>query len=429
MATSRKIGQSGQSGQEFVNQDNAWSAFPMNTYGVPILQAMLDPAQADTTVATFYINEGTAIGGIGLCFDSSPALTLAGDNFYGAAGSECFVRPSAPGLPTWDDWTAWPITTAGANLVAAYSGASAPDKAAIQAINWFQTEYDAAGYGVNGWADNNPEIWEKAARRLVTAVRAAVGKSAAALPVLFATPFPFSPATNSGTEAVYAAQQRLVDDAAFNAARWGGNLMDMVWDRNDGSGGNDGVLRFHPNQGDQTLVSRRAGYAQARILGPAWAPGVYRPAAGRGPRPVYAQWVDGTTIDVFVEHDCGNDLALPASPAAGWRVTYGNLAVTVSSVAKQDGRRLRLTLASSCPIAAAIRVFYSWGAARIIPTPAATGTQGTGAVYDNASTWDAKAIPAGLTGADRLNFPLHRTPVGGLIPNAAAPSSRLVMPL
>lgn len=428
--TARKIGQSGQSGQEFVNQDTSWSGFAMSTYGIPILQALIDPAQSDTTASTFYVNEGTAIGGIGVVFDSGMALTLAGDNYYGTASGDYFVRCSSPNLPTWDDWTTWPLTNRGNDLVAAYSGATAPDKAAIQAINWFQNEYDAAGYPLNyTWAGNNPEIWEKAARRLVTAVRAAVGKTAAQLPVLFASPFPYSPATANGTEAIYAAQQNLLNDGSFNARRWGGNIMDCVWDRNDGSGGNDGQLRFHPNQGDQILVSRRAGYAQARFLGPVWTPGTNIIYAGRGPRPTYAQYVNSTTVDVFIEHDGGTDITMPPQPTAAWWVTYAGATQTVSSAARMDAQRVRLVLSAACTYPSAMRVFYTYGAARIIPTPAVTGSQGSGAIYDNASSQDSRVIPAALAGAARLVFPLHRTPVGGLVPSVDAPSKRYFMPL
>lgn len=433
MAT-HKIGQTGQSGWEFVNQDTQVPHFALSTYGFPILQALIDPTQTESTVSTYYINEGTAIGGNGVVFDSTAALTLGGDNFYGAAGSTIFVRPSAPGLPTWDDWTVWPLTTNGSAVVAAYSGASAGDKTALKAIHWGQNEYDGAGYARNPWAYNNAEIWAKGVRRLAAAIRTAVGKTAAQLPVIFAPVFPYSPMSNSGAEAIHAAQNMLIGDVAFNAARAGGNLDDTVWDRDDDAGGNsfqgnDGVLRFHPNTGDQILVARRMGYGTARIMGPILAPTGNRIYAGRGPRCVYAQWQDANTIDVVVEHDGGNDLVLPASPAAGWRVTYGGATVMVSNVAKVNGRRLRLTLATACDIPAAIRVFYTWGAARIIPTPAVTGSQGTGAVYDNASSWDAKAIPAAITGDARLDFPLHRTPPGGLVVSTAVPSNRLFLPL
>lgn len=426
----RNIGQSGQSGQEFVNQDTSWSGFAMLTYGIPVLQTLVDPAQADTVASTFYINEGTAIGGIGVVFDSGMALTLAGDNYYGTASGDYFVRCSSPNLPTWDDWTTWPLTNRGNDLVAAYSGASAPDKTAIQAINWFQNEYDAAGYPLNyTWAGVNPEIWAKGVMRLVTAVRAAVGKTAAQLPVLFATPFPYSPATNAGTEAIYNAQQILLNTGGFNARRWGGNLMDCVWDRNDGFGGNNGNLQFHPNQGDQILVSRRAGYAQARLLGPVWTPTTNIIYAGRGPRATYAQYINSTTFDVFIEHDGGTDISLPTQPTMGWRVTYAGAVLTVSSVTRMDAQRVRLVVNTACPYPSGVRVFYTFGAGRIIPTPAITGSQGSGAIYDNASAQSSRIIPAALTGPARLNFPLHRTPVGGLIPSPDAPSKRYVMPL
>jgi hypothetical protein len=422
-------GQSGQSNANFINRDpTAPDNFAIGTLGhTAVAQVLIDPAGTTVTMGSLYTAESTAIGGVGLVFDSSPAITLQGDSWY--EGRENFVRPSAEGLPTWDDWTTWPLTTQGQLIVDTYAGFTTQQKADMQVLHWFQSEYDSAGYATNTWTRFDPRIWERGMRRIVAAVRAAVGKTAAQLPVLLSGVMPYQPAVAAGAEAIWAATMTLVRDPAFNARLGYGNLMDLWWDRDDGGGGNDGVLRFHAHKDDQNVIGRRYGYALARHFGQAISPTTNRIYAGLGPVPVHARWIDNLTIDVSVRHDGGNDLTLFSTPANGWRVTYGGVVVTVSSVTKTNGRTLRLTLASACDVPDAIRVFYTFGAARLATGTRTLGVSAVGGIYDNASSWDGKAIPAAISGANRINFPLARTPPGGLTPTAAAPAAQLLLPL
>jgi hypothetical protein len=261
------------------------------------------------------------------------------------------------------------------------------------------SEYDTRGWATNPWTANDPRIVEFGWRRYMGALRAALGKTASDLPILATAAIPYVAGSNAGFDNVNAALRTLAADPAFNLHIVAEQTMDMTWDRD----GPVGAYTWHAGNEDLALLARRIARGIARVMGPRWAPGIFRARPAMGPVAFWAQRIDGTTIDVWVRHDGGSTLTLPATPALGWQVQYNNRTIAVTGAAVQpDGRRIRLTLAQPCPSHRLLTVAYGWSNTRLLPG---------GGIYDDAATFDAKAIAAGVTGANRINDALRRTPV------------------
>jgi hypothetical protein len=429
----------GQSNQVFINLDTGAAVTQaLNMIWQPIIQQLLDPTTGITipgnqfAIGTIGSVLGTAIGGIGIISrnsSGSPLLALQGDGYHGVVGGEHWVRPAPPSNPTlFDDWPTWPLTNAGLNVRDYVAGLTTPQKADLKGIGVLLNEFDVTGYPLQrSWIEDDPRVWAYGCMRMATEIRTQAGKTAAQMPLSIMAPIPYSSGNNQAYEIVHQAMMIVARDARMHARVVIGNCMDVVLDRNDGVGGDDGAYRFHLNGADQVYLARKLAYAEARTpMARQWNPNALN-HAGHGPEIVWARWIDSTTLDVFVCHDGGANLTLPATATRGWRVEYAGREVAVSGATVPDGRRVRLTLATACPVPEMARVNYGWGSSRLIE--GGTGSHGTGGIYDDASTWDAKAIPAALTGADRVNMILRKTPYGGLRAATGAPPTDILLPL
>jgi len=389
----------------------------MIAYVLPMMKAIVDPTEAEATLTRQWENIGglPLFTGTGCAFDNTPAA-IGGDNYAGAASTwEAFVRPAAP-LDTarFLDWATWPLSDRGNDVVNYATGLSAGIKAQQSYIFCQHSEYDSQGW-LNSWSMRDYRILEFAHRRFIGAVRAALGKTAATLPALYSVPIPFGSGSNEGFNLCMRAFEALVADRSFNARFAVRQTMDCDWDSDL-----PGTYTSHGTDADIALLARRSALGIANAMGPTWSPTNNKLSAWRGPRIVHVQWINSTTLDVSIEHDGGSDLTLPATPAAGWRVEYGGATVAISSVTKTNKRTLRIALAGACAKPQAIRVFYNWGNSRTFPG---------GAFYDDQATWDAKALPAAIAGADRIAGALNRTGWQGVVATASAPPARILAPL
>jgi hypothetical protein len=390
-----RIWQHGQSNMIWLN--NTTPGSPVDEILIPTLQQLVDPLQTEATLARYYDQANTCFnGGIGMVLDSSQAI--AADGYAGTAGSNTLVRAAPPSDSVkFPDWASWPLTTRGTNGIAFASAVAAATKAEISCILAFHSEYDTRGWATNGWTANDPRIVEYGWRRYMGALRAALGKTAANCPIMSPVPIPYTVGSNEGFNNVAEAFHRLAADPSFNMRIITWQTMDCTWDRD----GPAGSYTWHASNADLALLARRLARGIAREMGPVWAPNGFRSRPCLGPRAWWAQAIDATTIDVWVKHDGGAALTLPATPGLGWNVTYNGRAVSVSGAAVQaDNRRIRLTLAEACPSWRLLRVAYGWNNTRL---------DVGGGIYDDAATFDPKAIAAGVTGPNRINDALHRS--------------------
>lgn len=392
-----RIWQHGQSNMVLLN--NSAPGAPAADIMLPIIRELVDPLGTEATIERFYDQIGTCFnGGIGMTLDNV-AMTLDADGFYKSSNNNMLVRPAAPGAANFANWASWPLTARGANGITFANNVAAATKAEIACILAMHSEYETRGYVVNGWAGNDPQVVEYGWRRYFGALRAALGKTAANCPVLATVAIPYSPGSNEGFDAQAQAMRTLAADPAFNLVIVCEQTMDCTWDRDNGNG----TYYWHANNDDLALLCRRIARGIARTMGPIWAPSTCRSRTDMGPRAVWAQRIDASTLDVWLKHDGGATLTLAANPTLGWQVQYNGRPIAITSITVQpDGRRLRLALAEPCPTFQLLTISYGWGNTRLLPG---------GAVYDDAASFDPKAVAAGVVGADRINGALRRTPV------------------
>lgn len=404
-----RLWQYGQSNMVWLN--NTTPGSPTNDTMLPLLRQLIDPTGAEASLGVQYDLTGTAFSGIGVAFSNATA-TAGADFYYGVAADAQLTRPAAPAdTARFQDWANWPLTSSGASRIAYAQALPAATKAEIAAIMFMHSEYDSNGYKSNSWAAGDPRVVEFSQRRMIGALRAALGKTAADLPVLAAIAIPYSPSPGDGVDLVNRAIRTLAADPAFNLQIVVEQTMDMTWDRD----GPAGSYTWHAGNDDLALLCRRFARGIARAMGPKWAPNSFRSRPDIGPCAIWAQRVDDSTVDVWVKHDGGNALTLPATPALGWAAQYNGRAVAVTGAAVQaDQRRIRLTLASPCPAFPLLSVSYGWGNVRLLPG---------GGVYDNSASFDPKATAAAVTGADRINGALRRTPTRLAVQASAPPST------
>lgn len=384
----------GQSNMVWLN--NTTPGSPINDIMLPSLRQLVDPTGTEATLSVQYDLTGTCFAGTGSGFTNA-SMPLQADGTYGTASSACLVRPRAPSDPLFTNWANWPLTSIADARITYATNLAAAIKAEVSCILAMHSEYDTRGYAVNGWAQNDSRVVEFAWRRMIGALRAALGKTPAQLPVLATIAVPYTPGSNDGFDTTTRAILALAGDAAFNLRIICEQTMDMTWDRD----GPAGAYTWHANNDDLALLARRIARGVAREMGPVWAPNGFRTRPSIGPVAYWVQRVDDTSVDVWVRHDGGNALSLPATPGLGWQVRYNGRAVAVTgAVLQPDNRRIRLTLAEPCRSHRLLSIAYGWGNTRLLPG---------GGIYDNAASFDAKAIAAGVTGADRINDALRRT--------------------
>jgi len=242
-------------------------------------------------------------------------------------------------------------------------------------------------------------------------VRGELGRSAAETPIFFACPGPLSNRAQgeegsipiAGYQYLRRVYERLAADTSFNARVLDASFMDSDWDREwlvDQTGGQYGP---HGNITDYRQMVRRVAYEVGNLLGPAWNPtgwaGLTRSPAS-GPRAYHAQWIDATTVDAWIAHDGGTDMALAGTATVGWHVTYDGQAIAVSGVSVAAPNRLRLTLASSCRCAEQLRIGFATLGRRVRLANKTT---------DNRTLVDSgRLVPAALSGAQRIDGQLQR---------------------
>jgi hypothetical protein len=392
-----RIWQYGQSNMVFLN--NTTPGSPVADTLIPILQALVDPTEAQATIERQYDLTGTCFSGIGSAL-SNVAMTLRADGFYDDSPNFYhLVRPAAPSdAVRFADWSSWPLSNTGNARITYAGNLPAATKAEVSCILMMHSEYDTRGYAVNGWAQNDPRVVEFAQRRMISALRTALGKTAANCPALASVPVPYTAGSDAGFDAVHRAYLAIANDPAFNLHIIATQAMDCTWDRDEAGTGN---YTWHANNDDLALLARRFAPGIARVMGPIWAPGSFRTRPHLGPVPFWAQRIDALTIDVWVRHDGGAALVLPADPVRGWGVTYNGRVIALAGAAVQpDNRRIRLALATPLASAAMTRVAYAGGNTRLRPD---------GVVRDDAASFDAKALSPLVTGANRLDGALART--------------------
>lgn len=385
---------------------------------IPILQAMIDPTAAEVTVDRLYdaVTGYPGFTGTGCCFDNN-GMTKSG-NFYQHADGDYFFQPTDPADAEFPNFLAWPSVAGRQGLVETWMTGTVPSQLAeVSAFYIFHSEYDTQAPGVNGWIRDDPRVLERAWRRRVDRMRTVCGKTAEETPLLVVGPILFSPGSNEGFELAREAFDRLVADRSMNAFWVGEACLDFEWDADT-----PGSYSAHATNSDMQVMARRLAPGFARILGPRWAPNSF--AAGRlypqnGPRIGWAQRTSDTNIRCFVQHEGGGDFTLPASPTFSWRCFYGGhglreiatisnpQSISISTVAKVDYRTIDVTLGSACPVADGLRIAYGWGNQR----------QQTGnAIVDDrtAVAHTNRVLPSNVSGGDRINGALARTPARGL---------------
>ncbi len=383
----------GQSNMVWLN--NTTPGSPINDTMLPVLRQLVDPTGTEATLSVQYDLNGTCFSGTGSAFTNA-AMPLQADGSYGVAGSASLVRPRAPSDPLFADWANWPLTTAGQSRISYATNLAPAIKAEVACILAMHSEYDTRGYAVNGWARYDSRVVEFAWRRMLGALRAALGKTAQQLPVLATIAIPYTPGSAAGFDAVTRAITTLAADPAFNLRIVCEQTMDMTWDRD----GPAGAYTWHANNDDLALLSRRIARGIAREMGPVWAPATFRSRPPLGPVAYWAQRVDDSSVDVWIRHDGGAALSLPAIPAQGWQALYNGRIVAVAGATLPAANRIRLALAEPCRSHRLLSITYGWGNTRLLPG---------GGIYDDAAGFDAKAIAAGVTGPDRISDSLRRT--------------------
>jgi hypothetical protein len=391
---------------------------------LPLLQAIIDPGTANGITCDFIAapmdggtapaSQGTLCSSTGVCIGFG-AMTEAADGYMGTATSDTYIRPRQPAHPSFGpaDWPTWPLTNRGEGMRLFLASRSAQVKAEAAAILHHHWEWDGNGsFDANAaWVAGDLRVLEFGLRREYAMVRQELGRTPAETPVFFVCPGPLSNRAQgeNGTIRVEGYQylrrvyERLAGDPAFNARVLDASFMDSDWDREwlvDQTGGQYGP---HGNISDYRQMARRIAYELGNLLGPVWNPAGWTartrgPAAG--PRAYHAQWIDPTTIDVWIAHDGSTDIVLVGTSTVGWHVTYDGQAVTVASVVRQAPNVLRLTLAASFRCAELLRVGFATTGLRV---------RMANKVLDNRLAVDGgRLVPASITGADRIEGHLQR---------------------
>lgn len=300
------------------------------------------------------------------------------------------------------------------------SHTAAEDAVDIAVILWPWSEDDSARQY------SEKATYEAAVRRFLSLERGMLSRSAASLPQVWWSAIPFDWDGNDiGTQMQREVVADMVADRTQNVTvvlpqtsdslpRSIGGQQPLVYDPTTGiwSGGDSLHRDILDNRRfgmlatplvARAILASEGGDAITAI--PAGVPGVGGPVVTH----VYRQ--SSTSLIITVQHDCGNDLIVPATQAAlgaGWAVMDGGSVASPGAIVRATGcarinaTQLQITLAqplvnssSSC------RLFYPYG----------TGMIGRGnAVTDNLSAvtppagWD---VAADLGSGWRLNMPVH----------------------
>ncbi|HVE21833.1 MAG TPA: hypothetical protein VNC39_07650 [Acidocella sp.] len=386
--------------------------------------ALLAMAQA---IATYLDAAGTPAGVSNSASDVSGAGVYAGVAGYGSFltyGGDTAAAASAAAYGA--DGTAM------LGMIAALAPAA---RAATLAGILYWGETDSAltafsGNGGLGYADK--PVYKAALLNDIGQIRAAFGKSAAAMPFgVFGPPY----GTPTGAAMVREAWVELAADPANNLVWAVPQTYDSITRGNNWNAATGVETLGLPNPGhrdaaDNVAFYRRGALAMARaILASNGLAASLLPAAlgaGTGPR-IVAATLSGARVVLTIQHDGGTDLLVPAfappngadaplpaqgvgfSVMDGGSVTAPGTMIRAVACTRLDATHLQLTLASApTNQASACRLFYPWPDEMWADQPLTEIGRGC-AVTDN---FGQIAVPADydlnqLLGAGwRMNMPL-----------------------
>ncbi len=262
-----------------------------------------------------------------------------------------------------------PLSANGTLYINWVSALTSQQKAAIKAIVWYWGETDSILYD-----EAQKSIIEAALMNLAGQVRAAIGQTAAQLPlILFGPPY----GGGQGAAMMREAWAELAANPANNAV-WAVQQTYDTISRNEAWNGVTGVSSGGNTDGghrsaiDNVVLYKRGALAVARaILASNGLSAALIPSAlgtGLGPAITGAS-LSGTTLTLTITHDGGTDLIVPllASQGVGFAVmdggtigSPGNI-IQATSCTRVNATTLSVTLASAPSNAAsACRLMYPW---------------------------------------------------------------------
>jgi hypothetical protein len=314
----------------------------------------------------------------------------------------------------------WPLTATIGQLGRDYVTTTLDSTARSETdlIIYFWWEYDSRA---NGDGAATAAILDAAINEYVgTRLRADYGKTAAQLPVLLVGPSLYNVSTFAGQDLVTDAFNLLAARSGRNFTRFPCLTRDTWWGRDTSAdGGLTGTdYTAHATDADLDVLMRRLARFIAQHYGPGW--GLTPRYSGRGPAIQWVEYVNPTTLDVWVQHDGGNDLVLGANAGSAqglqlWNVLVSGArvvptAISIPATGAGAGRRVRLTM-PTMPGAKAVRLKYGHYIRDFEGSGAMYQRGGLdGAVLDNSDTWQASVsliLPAAFTGSNRVPMPVR----------------------
>jgi len=400
-------------------QSNAGYAETQDGAFTPLAQAVAFYLQAAGSNAALsaWVNAGqagTEVSGTGVMEIVTPALY--GESFLSNSAGADFSAATAADAA---------LGSCGAGYASYVAGLSGTQLGQINALVCYWGETDSLEYGPAEKA-----VYAAALTRLVAKVRGMLGKTAAAMPLIFfGPPYGLLPNYITYPPTLREVWAEMDADPALNFHWAVRQTYDTIsrnesWAASTGiaSGGNtDGG---HRSATDNVMLFKRAALSTARaILAANGLSAALIPAslgAGLGPRIIDAA-LSGVTLTLTIAHDGGTDLIVPllASQGVGFSVmdggstaTPGNIIQAISCL-RVDATHLSLTLASAPVNAhASCRLLYPWAGEYWAVQPDTEIGRGC-AVTDNFATTGKPAnfdINASLGAGWGANMPLQ-TPI------------------
>jgi hypothetical protein len=321
--------------------------------------ALLNMSQA----VAFYLGSPSAI-----TQSSNGNTEIGGCGSYEDIAGYAYYLTNTAGL-TQSAAASASLSANGALYIGFLNGLTSPQKSAINAIVWYWGETDSVMY-----AQSTKAVVKAALINLATQVRAAIGKSAAALPlILFGPPY----VSGNGAMTMREVWAELAADPAQNAV-WAVRQTYDTISRNDTWNASTGVASGGNTDGghraaiDNIALYKRGAIAVSRAIlaSNGLSASLIPPALGTGLGPqISGAALSGAMLTVTIEHDGGTDLIVPllASGGVGFAVMDGGTIASPGNIiqatacARLDATHLSVTLASAPTNAAAsCRLMYPY---------------------------------------------------------------------
>lgn len=360
--------------------------------------------------AAYTMAGGHGVSNVPFSASNAVAQSTSGD-YYGS-----FLEDPGDG----SDPAGWALGADGLAVQAFIQAQNAADLEDVSVIAWPWTETDS----VRSYTEK--AYYNHAVVNLLARVRAMLGASAAAMPMVIWNAIPIGVGTNGGIQAVR--------ETAYDLSVTSGQNVTIAWAQTCNS--NPAGGSWDPATGIFTNVNQTADFDHrdatdllnfGRIAAPVAARSILASTGGDtmasipsgipvvgGPAisHVYQATAHSTTLIVTVTHDAGTDLVLPgqASTGVGWTVIDGGSVaspgpqISVTACTRVDATHLELTLASA-PVNAqpGLLLFYPFGFGNIYRGDAVTDNYST---LIPPSGWD---IAGDLGSAWSTNYPLAAT--------------------